>query len=276
MALPLSVEEQQRYSDIIDDILDKADLTTISRKVIVRELETRIGKDTSEHKVAVKELIVSRFDAAAEAAPSSKRSASEQATDDGTLTGEEEQDDDDDDDVQTPPKKRQKRDSPIDADAKLAAQLQAQEDSRARSRSTRGSGSRASTTKDTKKKKAPARRKKSAAKVGSGEDSGVEGGGEEKKKRAGGGFQKPFKLSPELSAVCGGEEQVCVFWRAREMPRATMADNEFFNSSRAPRLSRSFGSTSRATTCRTPRTSGRSSATRRSRACLAKRPTRLP
>jgi hypothetical protein len=44
-------EETQRYSDIIDSILADANLETISRKAVVKELEERIGQSTSEHKV---------------------------------------------------------------------------------------------------------------------------------------------------------------------------------------------------------------------------------
>lgn len=111
-----------------------------------------------------------------------------------------------DDAVSTSPeparKKAKRSSSAEDADARLAAQLQAQENSLARGRSTRGGGT---DKKAVKKKKAP--RKKSAKKVNSDDDSDVEGA-EPKKKRAGGGFQKPFNLSPALSELTG-ETQVC-------------------------------------------------------------------
>ena len=103
-----------------------------------------------------------------------------------------------------PAKKKAKRSTPSeDADARLAAALQAQENSLARGRSTRGGGDR---TKVVKKKKAP--RKKSAKKVGEDDDSDVDGSADSAPKRkAGGGFQKPFNLSATLSELCG-ETQV--------------------------------------------------------------------
>lgn len=87
-----------------------------------------------------------------------------------------------------------------DADARLAAQLQAQENSLARAR-TRG-GDRPKVT----KRKAP--KKKSAKRVREDDDS--DGDGSEsgvKKRKAGGGFQKPFNLSNPLSELVG-ETQV--------------------------------------------------------------------
>lgn len=101
-----------------------------------------------------------------------------------------------------PAKKKVKQASPSeDADARLAAQLQAQENSLARGRTTRG-GDRA-----VKKRKAP--RKKSAKKVRDDDDSDVNGSTDSgvKKRKAGGGFQKPFNLSSTLSDICG-ETQV--------------------------------------------------------------------
>lgn len=86
----------------------------------------------------------------------------------------------------------------------MAAQLQAQENSLARGRKTRG-GDKA---KPTKKKAAP--RKKSAKKVKADDDSDLEPADGEvgKKRKAGGGFQKPFNLSETLSELVG-ETQVC-------------------------------------------------------------------
>lgn len=108
-----------------------------------------------------------------------------------------------------PAKKKTKRSaSTEDADARLAAQLQAQENRLARSRTTRGGGDKARLA---KKKKAP--RKKSAKKVGDDDDSEVDASGDSAPKRkAGGGFQKPFLLSPTLSELCG-ETQVRAIWR---------------------------------------------------------------
>lgn len=102
-------------------------------------------------------------------------------------------------DEEAPARKKQKREvSTEDEDAKLAAQLQAQENNLARTRATRGG------TTATKKRKAP--RKKSAKKVQDGSDA--EGSDEAAPKRkAGGGFQKPFTLSYPLAQIVG-EPQV--------------------------------------------------------------------
>lgn len=102
-----------------------------------------------------------------------------------------------------PVKKKVKRSASVeDADARLAAQLQAQEDSIARGRTTRGAEKPRST-----KKKAP--RKKSAKKIAATDDSDVDGSGDAAppKRKAGGGFQKPFNLSEPLAELCG-ETQV--------------------------------------------------------------------
>lgn len=103
-----------------------------------------------------------------------------------------------------PAKKKLKRESSTeDADAKLAAQLQAQENILARGRTTRGGGN----TKVSKKAKPPAK-KKSAKRVRD-DDSEAGSGDEQKgsKRKAGGGFQKPFNLSYPLAELCG-ESQV--------------------------------------------------------------------
>lgn len=98
-----------------------------------------------------------------------------------------------------PVRKRQKRDASLDADAKLAAELQAQENRMARS--TRGGSGGA-----VKKRKKVAKKKSEKRVRGSDESEGS--GAEAPKRKAGGGFQKPFNLSPQLAEVCG-ETQVC-------------------------------------------------------------------
>ncbi|KAH0600310.1 hypothetical protein MHUMG1_01306 [Metarhizium humberi] len=196
MSAPLTPDEQERYTEIIDDILATADLETISRKKVRQALEGRLGgKDLSEQKEAIKRLIEARFDAVSGAdvedvpEPSPhKRSNGVSAYDETDPSASPE-----------PAKKKAKRaSSSEDADARLAAQLQAQENSLARGRTTRGGGDRA-----VKKRKAP--RKKSSKKVRDDDDSDVNGSGESgvKKRKAGGGFQKPFNLSSTLSDICG-------------------------------------------------------------------------
>ncbi|KAM4054308.1 SWIB/MDM2 domain-containing protein [Hirsutella rhossiliensis] len=186
MTTPLTLEELERFTSIIDDILANADLETISRKKVRQGLETSLGgRDLSEQKDAIKKLIEARFDAVSGAdlsavAPSSGPDHANNKR--PTTNGVSENGETDPSASPEPAKKKVKRSaSSEDADARLAAQLQAQENSLARSRSTRGGGDR---TKVTKKRKAP--KKKSA-----------------KKRKAGGGFQKPFLLSPMLSDLCG-------------------------------------------------------------------------
>ncbi|KAL3954207.1 hypothetical protein ACCO45_012163 [Purpureocillium lilacinum] len=177
-------------------------------KKVRQGLEASLGgRDLTDQKDAIKRLIEARFDAVSGAnvndAPASsvpdpspnKRPAangvSDSAETDPSASPE-------------PAKKKAKRSTPSeDADARLAAALQAQENSLARARSTRGGGDR---TKVVKKKKAP--RKKSAKKVGEDDDSEVDGSADSAPKRkGGGGFQKPFILSATLSELCG-ETQV--------------------------------------------------------------------
>ncbi|KAK2048986.1 DEK C terminal domain-containing protein [Colletotrichum somersetense] len=216
MSLPLSSEEESNYTSIIDGILATADLTTITRKKIRLGLEKALGgKDLSDQKVqslrhpapyhhAIKALIEERFDAISgsgdaapitdsySASPAPKREAN----------GHDEDGGDGEIEVSVAPvRKRQKReDSSEDADAKLAAELQAQENRMARGRTTRGGNG--ATSKATKKKKVP--RKKSDKKV---DDSDVDDSGEPPKRKAGGGFQKPFNLSEPLAELLG-ESQV--------------------------------------------------------------------
>ena len=109
-------------------------------------------------------------------------------------------DDYDDSASPEPAKKKHKSSTPAeDADARLAAQLQEQENNLARGRTTRGGGDRP------KKRKAP--RKKSSKKVHDDDDSDAASADSAPKRKAGGGFQKPFNLSDTLSVLCG-ETQV--------------------------------------------------------------------
>lgn len=103
--------------------------------------------------------------------------------------------------IAQPAKKKQRREAPAeDADAKLAAELQAQENLLARSRTTRGSGG---GSKVVKKSKAP--RKKRTKKVKRDDESDAEGSEDSgtPKRKSGGGFQKPFNLSYALAELCG-------------------------------------------------------------------------
>ena len=111
---------------------------------------------------------------------------------------------DNDDDNGTPPKKKRKQNKSVkdegeqDADAKLAAKLQAEENGR--SRATRGGGTK---RKVPTKKRAP--KKKSSDKVKAEDDSDIELGsdGEVKEKVKKGGFHKQYNLSAPLADLVG-------------------------------------------------------------------------
>ncbi|RYO98090.1 hypothetical protein DL764_007191 [Monosporascus ibericus] len=216
MTTPLTPEEETQYTKIIDGILATVDLETVTRKKIRMGLEAALGgKDLTDQKNAIKTLIEERFDAYSSAAapsasevavaqpPSPRPSPKRQAN---GHRDEEVSDDADGDEIQVsvqPPKKKQRKEKSEDtedADAKLAALLQAQENSR--TRATRGGGTKSKTA---PKKKKDTPRKKSAKKVRPEDDSDLEDedGAEKKPRKAGGGFQKPFNLSYSLAELCG-------------------------------------------------------------------------
>ncbi|KEZ46342.1 hypothetical protein SAPIO_CDS0646 [Scedosporium apiospermum] len=213
MSTPLTPEEETKYTSIIDAILATADLNTVTRKKIRLGLERALGgKDLSEQKEAIKRLIEARFDAISGASqdivippPSSLPDANHQSPK-RQANGRSVSADDTQGEIEVsttvePARKKQKRDPSLDADAKLAAELQAQENRLARARTTRGGGSATRVVK--KKKKAP--KKKSEKKVRADDDSDVEGSEDSgpPKRKAGGGFQKPFNLSHHLAELCG-------------------------------------------------------------------------
>ncbi|KXH67430.1 DEK C terminal domain-containing protein [Colletotrichum salicis] len=200
MSPSLSSEDEDNYTHIIDGILATADLTTITRKKIRLGLEKALGgKDLTTQKDAIKALIEERFDAISGSNDAAPDSYSASPAPKREANGH---DDDIDGEIEVsvaPVRKRQKReDSSEDADAKLAAKLQAQENQMARGRTTRGGNGASSKGSKAAKKKAP--RKKSAKKI---DDSDVEDSGEPPKRKAGGGFQKPFNLSEPLSELLG-------------------------------------------------------------------------
>ncbi len=208
---------------------------------------------------AIKKLIEARFDAVsgADSGPVPPSSVPDPSPHKRSATnGSYDHDDSDASITPEPAKKKAKRSSSVeDADARLAAQLQAQENSLGRARTTRG----ADKPRGIKKKRAP--KKKSATRVGEADDSDVDGSADSAppKRKAGGGFQKPFNLSSPLSELVG-ETQVrgptahawsCL--RSANTVRATSCP--------ARRWSRSYGSTSNPTTCKTRATSARYAAT---------------
>ncbi|KAL4943843.1 hypothetical protein BDV06DRAFT_188778 [Aspergillus oleicola] len=215
--MSLSPGVRDEYIPIIDAILSKSDLNTISEKRIRKGLQDEVGYDLTPQKAAVKELIMERFDVFAEkkgiGAPATAN-GHEQRPDSATpvepsspsqsSTAQKRQADSaesDDNSSKTPPPKKQKQkpSHDVDADALFAAKLQAEENLRARP--TRGAGTR---------KAAPVKKKKSTAKtakkVKAEDDSDIGSGSEpEKKVNRSGGFHKPLNLSPALSALLGGE-----------------------------------------------------------------------
>ncbi|KAL4929197.1 SWIB/MDM2 domain protein [Aspergillus undulatus] len=214
--MSLSPGVRDQYIPIIDAILSKSDLNTISEKRIRKGLQDEVGYDLTPQKAAIKELIMERFDVFAEkkgiGAPA-PANGHEQRPDSATpvepsspsqsSTAQKRQADSAESDgrsSKTPPPKKQKQkpNHDVDADALFAAKLQAEENLRART--TRGAGTR---------KAAPAKKKstaKTAKKVKAEDDSDIGSGSEpEKKVNRSGGFHKPLNLSPALSALLGGE-----------------------------------------------------------------------
>ncbi|KAK1783368.1 SWIB/MDM2 domain-containing protein [Copromyces sp. CBS 386.78] len=201
MSAQFTPEEEATYARVIDEILETADLDTISRKAIRQKMEAAINKDLSDQKHAIKGLIEARFDAA-QARKAAQEPTPEEATPEPTPEAEED-DAATDGEIEVRPKKQQKRESSEDADARLAAELQAQENKLSRGPRTRGGGAAKVTKKAKPKAKTP--KKKSATRVKSDDDSDMEPEAVEgtKKRKAGGGFQKPFNLSYPLQEVCG-------------------------------------------------------------------------
>lgn len=178
---------------------------------------------------AVKDLIMERFDHASTGAiapaPSSPLQPSPKAHTNGeakkvkteTKVKKEAARSNDDDDGAPPKKKRKqgiREDSDADADAKLAAKLQAEENRR--SRATRGGGAK---RKAPVKKRAP--KKKSSDKVKAEDDSDIELGsdGEVKQKVRKGGFHKQYNLSAPLAELVGSVTVSILFhlWLSREV-----------------------------------------------------------
>ncbi|KAL3461141.1 SWIB/MDM2 domain-containing protein [Aspergillus heterothallicus] len=213
--MSLSPDACDEYTPIIDSILSKSDLNTISEKRIRKGLQEALGYDLTPQKAAVKELIMARFDLFAEKKgigaaspviadvqrPDSATPVEPSSPSQSSMAHKRQADSVEHSDARsskTPPPKKQKPNHDIDADAVYAAKLQAEENMRART--TRGAGSR---------KAAPVKKKKSAAKtakrVKAEDDSDIESGSDSGKKvNRSGGFHKPLNLSPALSALLDG------------------------------------------------------------------------
>ncbi|PYH65411.1 SWIB/MDM2 domain protein [Aspergillus vadensis CBS 113365] len=219
----VSPEARDQYIPIIDSILAKSDLTTISSKTIRNGLQDEIGYDLTPHKLAIKQLIMERFDVCAaqkgiqtaSETPATSASTNGHGKDHDSVTPVEpsspaqssmsqkrqaESEECSDTSSKTPPIKKKKPDNDIDADALFAAKLQAEENMRARQ--TRGASTRRS---QPVKKKQPTKAKTSK-KVKAEDDSELESGSDSGKKvNRSGGFHKPLTLSPALSALLDGE-----------------------------------------------------------------------
>lgn len=175
---------------------------------------------------AIKTLIEQRFDAIAADEPAEAMPTPPHHTNgvdhskhhmNGVKKEEDDADADPDDDaddasneiqVSTVPANTKKRSSSMveDEDARLAAELQAQENLLSRTRQTRGGHS---APKPKSKKTKKAKKSKSSAKVKAGDDSDVDtedSSGVVKKRKAGGGFMKEFNLSSPLSVLVGCEK----------------------------------------------------------------------
>ncbi|OJJ39883.1 hypothetical protein ASPWEDRAFT_37749 [Aspergillus wentii DTO 134E9] len=222
--MSLSPDVRENYIQVIDSILGKSDLNTISEKRIRKGLQEEVGYDLTPQKAAIKQLIMERFDifaeqgglaspeAASSTAPTtngheqSKNSttpvdASSPAQDSSPQKRQADSEELSEPSNKTPPvKKRKQANVDVDADAVFAAKLQAEENMRARP--TRGTNTR---------RAAPAKKKttktKTSKKVKTEDDSDLESGSEGTKKEVNrtGAFHKPLNLSPALSALLDGE-----------------------------------------------------------------------
>ncbi|KIW50752.1 hypothetical protein PV05_09540 [Exophiala xenobiotica] len=211
MSLPPDV--RQKYITIIDSILDGADLTTITRKDILKGIQDKVQYDITPQKAVIKVVINERFDVISskengdaavipsveQAEPTQKTNGVHTQSPSSSPAKREAQTESDSDVIDTPrPKKKRK--ASLDADAAYAARLQAEEDARARP--TRGG---------TTRKSAPAKRKKKVKKdrVTGSDDSDIDDEEHKAQKpKRNTGFHKPLNLSPALSGLLDGETQL--------------------------------------------------------------------
>ncbi|KAK6536073.1 hypothetical protein TWF281_000319 [Arthrobotrys megalospora] len=178
------------YTPIIDRILKAGDLASISSKDVRKSLQKELGYDIADQKAQITELIRKRFDEILdETGPENVHPVKQETNGYDDIKKE--------DPGASPSKKRKSVASPssLEDDARLAAKMQAEWNSRDRP-------SRSTTVK--RKVVAPRKKKKSSATIS--DDSGAEDGGEKKKKRkinANNPFHQPLILSPQLSTILG-------------------------------------------------------------------------
>ncbi|KAF4555273.1 Upstream activation factor subunit spp27-like protein [Elsinoe fawcettii] len=211
----LSSEQDASFSAIIDAILKKSDLTSVSAKQVRKQLAVEVGKDLTEYKDAINALIGRRFDAISAAViepaveenhtngvvksieqPATPISPPRNSPPKRSAPSEESELSDL---VDSPkPKKKRKATTVEDDDAAFAARLQEEENRMARP--TRGGSTRKrAPVKSAAKQK---KKKKSAAKIKDDDDSSKESADEEPKERKG-GFHKPMVLSQPLAELLG-------------------------------------------------------------------------
>ena len=200
--MSLTTQQLAEYTQHIDSILDKSDLTTVSVKKIRTTLQSLIGSSpdlsSGDVKPIINGLIQERFAVAEDRAvikheqeeddepPAKKRKVKEEVKDDAENDGEGK-----------------------NADEKLAALLQAEEN-RFSGRATRG----ARAAKAAPKKVLVKRRKKEKVE----EEPEYDSEGNEIRKVKKGAFHKEYLLSEPLSVLVGGETQVCCAAKPYHIP----------------------------------------------------------
>ncbi|KAF2669748.1 SWIB-domain-containing protein [Microthyrium microscopicum] len=207
---------KEKCTTIIDGILVATDIDTITTKKIMAGVQKVMKQDLAPYKYSLKALILQRFDIVAsfnepnnETSDDHKPPITTNGDTDGghvTTNGKRPMSSESFSTAASPPPVKKQKTSKTtkttprgaqDADAVLAARLQAEENGRARS--TRGGG--------TNKRKAPVKRekpkkKKSKTKITSDDDSEAASGAEREVNRTG-GFHKPMSLSPPLAQLLG-------------------------------------------------------------------------
>ncbi|KAI9740830.1 MAG: hypothetical protein M1818_004435 [Claussenomyces sp. TS43310] len=182
---------------MIDAILSTGDLSTITPGQIRNLMQAQLDYDISDQKRGIKNLINERFDhlreqgtPSSDETPLASQTAEQSAKQNGVKKVEVESEVD-----MGPPKKKRK--AQPDSDAKLAAMLQAEENSRSRPSRT---GVKKSVV---RKKTSP--KKKSTSKIKADDDSDLDlGSGAEKKEvNRSGGFHKEYYLSHALEDLVG-------------------------------------------------------------------------
>jgi upstream activation factor subunit UAF30 len=240
----LTAQQAETFIPIIDEILGRADLQTISVKRTIANMQERLGYDITDLKPQLKLLIGERFDViSSQPAPKDEEadedtkpqsvettpplpSASPSPAPDTPATtngvnakkNKRRSSSSDSSDLSSPPPAKKpktaskgpgKTKTLEEQDAEFAAQLQAQENLGGRARSTRGARGHANSV--TKKKGTPAKKvkRKSKATLNSDDDSDIEGGEKKEEKKKKGGFHKPLILGPALAAFIGEAMASC-------------------------------------------------------------------